>query len=119
LRADLLVAVRRLVFLDRIQGDCRLLRFPVAVAHVRFWPQISFWQVLLSCHEAIVTNRPLSHKRRRAWQSVTRMSVLVTTSPCPVITQDVSNFVQTAAVNGGTLVLIEPLSQGDRAFIST
>jgi hypothetical protein len=49
--------------------------------------QISFWQVLLSCHEAIVTNRPLSHKRRRAWQSVTRMSVLVTRSPCPLITQ--------------------------------
>ncbi|MGC1844869.1 MAG: hypothetical protein WA730_21140, partial [Pseudolabrys sp.] len=39
--------------------------------------RFSFWQVLLNCHEAILTNRPLSHKRRRAWQSVTRMSVLV------------------------------------------
>jgi hypothetical protein len=32
---------------------------------------------------------------------------------------NVSNFIQTAAVNGRRLVLIEPLSQGDRAFNST
>jgi hypothetical protein len=31
---------------------------------------------------------------------------------------NVSNFIQTAAVNGPRLVLIEPLSQGDRAFNS-
>jgi hypothetical protein len=30
----------------------------------------------------------------------------------------VSNFIQTAAVNGRRPVLIEPLSQGDRAFNS-
>jgi hypothetical protein len=31
----------------------------------------------------------------------------------------VINLIQTAAVNGPRLVLIEPLSQGDRAFNST
>ena len=30
-----------------------------------------------------------------------------------------SNFIQTAGVNGSRFVLIEPLSQGDRAFNST
>ena len=44
-------------------------------------------QVKVNGREAIVTNRPLSRKGRRAWQSVTRMSVLVTRSPCPLITQ--------------------------------
>jgi hypothetical protein len=77
--------------------------------------QFSFWQALLSCHEAIVTNRALSHKRRRAWQSATRMSVLVTRSPH----RNVSSFIQTDAVNGSRIVLVEPLSQGDRSFIST